>query len=217
MRKILDLTGKRFGRLLVLSRDIDLGAETGWLCRCDCGKTIICRRTNLRSGKSRSCRCSIVRANKMRATHGLSGTPTYRAWKSMKWRCYNYKCAEYLHYGGRGIKVCDRWIHSYENFFADMGERPSDKYSLERVDNNGDYCPENCKWATKKEQCRNRRGLHYLTIDGQTKCLSEWCQIYGLNPGTVFHRMKKRGWDVVKAVTTKAWAVRVLKPKNPTQ
>jgi hypothetical protein len=126
-------------------------------------------------------------------------TPTYQSWRHIFQRCYNPKHNAYNRYGGRGIKVCDRWLESYENFLLDMGERPIGMY-LDRIDNNGDYTPENCRWATPKEQARNKRNNHLLTYNGETRCLAEWAEITGIHPQTLINRIRN-GWDVPKALT----------------
>jgi len=151
--KLIDETGKRYGRLLVV------GFQNGkWECKCDCGKVTYVLGGNLRSGRQKSCGClDYERKVKHGNTSGSKETPEYRAWKNMKKRCYNTKDKYYQDYGGRGIKVCDRWLHSFENFLEDMGKRPSPKHSLDRIDYNGDYSPENCRWVTASEQIINQR------------------------------------------------------------
>ena len=135
-------------------------------------------------------------------THGLSRTPEYNAWIDMKQRCFNPNHQHYLHYGGRGITVCDRWKNSFEDFLADMGSRPTAKHSLDRIDNDGDYCPENCKWSTKAEQQNNRRNNKPLiTIGSKTYTIAQW----GIEMGygkTVIQSRLDMGWSEYKAVIT---------------
>lgn len=129
--------------------------------------------------------------------------PLYRVWGAMKERCENQNNRGYRRYGGRGIKVCERWRSSFENFMMDMGPRPEgQRYTVERVDTNGDYEPSNCRWATYKEQARNKRDNRLITFNGQTKCAAEWEEELGLRRGAVLRRLDQHGWSVEKAITT---------------
>lgn len=141
--------GDRFGRLTVLERIFERKPRREWLCRCDCGKTIGVQTGNLRRG-TESC---LVCGN---TTHGLYKTPEYRAWVRLRHRCKSADPRRYHYYGSRGIAVCERW-NSFENFYADMGNQPSPRHSVDRIDNDGNYEPDNCRWATQSEQIRNRR------------------------------------------------------------
>lgn len=156
-----DLKGGKFGRLTVISfNHKDDNYRNYWTCICDCGEKRIVQDSALKNGKSESCGClSREVATKTMSdtfkTHGLSKTPTYHTWKRMRQRCSNRSNKKYYRYGGRGITVCKRW-NKYENFLEDMGERPGDDLSLDRIDNDGNYEPSNCRWATQKVQQNNR-------------------------------------------------------------
>ena len=134
-------------------------------------------------------------------THGRSGTPEYQAWSDIKRRCHNPNEKRYAKYGGRGIKVCKRWRESFLNFFEDMGIRPQGK-SIDRINNDGDYEPSNCRWATRIEQSNNRTNTRKLEYNGETKTAAQWDRTMGLGAGTIFKRIKYRGWTVDAAIST---------------
>ena len=171
-RRFIDHTGQRFGRLLVVCRASNHTQPNGnriarFMCRCDCGNEVIVRAIHLRSGASKSCGCLWNEFSESLRTHGDScgdkQTPEYRCWADMKDRCNNPNTKAYRHYGGRGITVCDRWMQSYGDFLADVGRRPSSAYSIDRINNDGNYEPGNVRWATREEQTKNkRRSNQYL-------------------------------------------------------
>jgi hypothetical protein len=157
----LDLAGQRFSRLLVLSEaEGRANSKVRWLCRCDCGALTIVASSNLRNGHIRSCGC-LKKGSRNAVTHGREGTTEYNSWRSMLRRCRNPKAANYRFYGGRGVTVCERWL-SFEGFFADMGEKPSARHSLDRINTYGNYEPSNCRWATPSEQASNRRAKSHV-------------------------------------------------------
>ncbi|GEM_PF-945895 len=183
-------------------------------CVCDCGGEAIVSAQNLRrsSGKN-SCGCRKLEEFKERSvTHGMSRSSEYNSWQSMRARCYNSSNPAYRHYGGRGITVCDRWMDSFENFFSDMGRKPSAKHSIERVDVDGNYEPGNCKWATDLEQGQNHQTHHLVTTDGGQVILSEAIRAAGLPAKAVSNRLS-RGWPVDRALKTPLNAPRKVRTR----
>lgn len=155
--KRINLVGSTFGRLTVVSLSGYHNGQARWLCRCECGNERINGSANLRNGRVVSCGCfSRERIGIAATRHGYFGTPTYNSWAGMKGRCNNPRNHKYPDYGGRGISVCERWMKSFENFLKDMGEKPFGK-TIDRINNNGNYEPANCRWSTPKQQVDNRR------------------------------------------------------------
>lgn len=201
MRSI-DLTGQRFG-MLVVSEFVERNKRgmARWLCLCDCGNEAVKTLGNLRSGHSKSCGClRSTTTTREKTTHGMYGTPTYKSWSSMITRCNNPANHKYPDYGGRGIKVCERW-HAFESFLADMGERPTGK-TIGRIDNDGHYDPSNCQWESGKKQGRNKRNTRLFEHNGITATISEHCERLGINASSVRSRIYTYGWGVDKALTT---------------
>ena len=205
--KKLDLTGQEFGRLTAIKSLPNTGHNTPWLCKCVCGGETIATSYNLRSGHTTSCGCFHKETvSKNFKTHGLSRSPIYTTWKLMMQRCYNVNNKNYKDYGQRGITVCQEW-HSFDNFFNDMGSRPK-KFTIERINNNGNYEPSNCKWVSRLEQACNRRNSNLLTFRGQTFCISQWARITGISQKTIWKRVYSYEWPVEKALTTPVRKVR---------
>lgn len=196
MSKKNKLIGNVFGRLTVIKEDTHRTKSGGlkWECVCICGKHIITSGADLISGHTKSCGCIIAEGNNLK--HGQNKTtkvsPEYKAWSQAIQRCYNPKIRNYEDYGGRGVVVCERWLNSFENFFEDMGERPSPNHSLDRFpNNNGNYEPSNCRWATLIQQSRNKRNNVLIEFRGKMKILGDW--LLELNiPSWAFYRDKKR-------------------------
>lgn len=201
MRK--DLSGKRFGRLEAIRRvGFDSRQSSLWECRCDCGNIAIVRINSLTTGNTKSCGCymkDVVSSMtiKRNTTHGKSRSRTYRIWNKIKERCQDHNNKSYENYGARGIKICDRW-RKYENFIADMGECP-EGLTIERIDNDKGYFPNNCKWATRKEQNNNTRANRILEFKGQRKTLAQWSELVGINYKTIHTRLSN-GWPIEKAL-----------------
>jgi hypothetical protein len=180
-RRVKRLEGRRFGRLVALYW-VHVSGRSGWMCQCDCGRQHSVETHALTGGRVISCGCrqrETQRENGLKLvtrnrTHGMKGSTVYKQWSNMKERCLRPGHKSYADYGGRGIKVCERWM-KFENFYADMGDSP-EGYTIERKDVNGNYEPDNCRWATWKEQYRNRRDSRLLTAFGETKTAVEWLE-----------------------------------------
>lgn len=191
----LNLHGQKFSRLTVVSEAAKADrpkAATRWLCRCDCGTEIVTETGALRSGHTKSCGCmhrDIVALNSVK--HGLYGSPEYRAWRAMVARCTVETNGSFPNYGGRGIKVCDQWM-LFENFFADMGKRPTGS-SIDRIDNNGNYEPSNCRWANREQQDNNKRTNVMVTFEGRTMTYSQWGKELRTAPSILRRRWLKFG------------------------
>jgi hypothetical protein len=207
-----DLLNKRFGRLLAISSNgRDKHYKKRWLCKCDCGNTVTVLRGNLLKGTTRSCGClrsELLTANKTK--HGFSTNATHKIWYEMIRRCFDKKSIGYKNYGGRGITVCEHWL-TFENFLADMGERPL-KLSIDRKNNNGNYEPNNCRWATGIEQHNNRRNNRILTHNGRSLTLTEWSRELEICQTTLSQRIRY-GWPIERVLTA---AVEINKRKKLT-
>lgn len=177
-----------------------------WRCQCECGNTVIVRAENLHSGNTRSCGC-IEKERPNPTTHGLSKTRLAKIYTAMKKRCYNPKYPEFYLYGGRGIKICDEWLNdktsffrwSYENGYIENATQAEN--SIDRIDPNGDYSPENCRWVDSFVQANNTRRNVYYELNGESHTLTEWGRIVGINSGTLYGRVNKLGWTIEEALT----------------
>lgn len=210
-----DLTGKVFKRLTALG--VVGKSKSGnliWLCRCDCGNNTKVCASRLRNGGSGSCGCFRSEKTMERLTihgHNRKGgrTGTHRSWANMLNRCRNEKSSDYHRYGGRGISVCEEWS-KFENFLADMGECPSKLYSIDRKDFNGNYEPNNCRWATKSVQANNTRTNVFITYNGKRQTVTQWERELGFKENVIWARLNKLGWTLEKAMTH---PVKILKPR----
>lgn len=192
--RLINLVGNKFSRLTVLSHAGKKGREHCWLCQCECGKTKVIFGHNLKRGLTTSCGCRHKEI--VTTSNGETYSPEWAAWYHMIHRCTNKANKQFRHYGGRGISVCQRWLGSFENFLEDMGRRPSPLHTIDRYpDNNGNYEPGNCRWATMKEQGRNRRSNRLIVINGQEKTISEWAESSGIPWSTIYNRIN-RGWKL---------------------
>lgn len=192
--------GKRFGNVVVISRQGSDRSGSTWLCKCDCGLETIKNTSNLRAGKA-CVKCGYKKTGDRSRTHGMSKTPIYKIWAGMIKRCEDRKSNRYYRYGGRGIAVCKRWRESFEGFLKDMGERPSLNHSIDRINNDGDYEPSNCRWANTKIQANNRSDNRFLTSNGKTQSVYEWSKETGINQARICDRLSK-GWSIERALTT---------------
>lgn len=189
------MIGEKFGLLTIIGESTNNGnGAYKTKCICNCGKIHFANTAKLRSGRSKSCGCSRVK-------HGLHGTPEYRIWGSMIQRCKNPKNCNYENYGARGIIVCDSWL-DFSNFINDMGMRPTKKHSIDRINNNGNYSPNNCKWSTAKQQRSNTSRNVFYTFNGETLTISQWAEKIGCHKNTLRERIVKLGWSIEKAIST---------------
>jgi hypothetical protein len=200
---------ERFGRLTTVGPVFYVCGQRLQVCACDCGKCVIVHLSNLTQAKTRSCGC--LNAEKRRTSgikhgHVANGkwSLTYKSWAAMTQRCQYAQSNRYYRYGGRGIEICERWIgrDGFANFLADMGERPSKHHTIDRIDNDGNYCPENCRWATREEQMRNRSNARILTHQGISQTVAAWSSQTGMDRHTIVSRIDVLGWSVDKALTT---------------
>jgi len=206
---LVNRIGETYGRLSVISRGENYRGNAQWVCKCDCGssKRVVALGNDLARGKVKSCGCW----NAERVfSHGQSYNPVYRVWQAMIQRCENEEHPAFANYGGRGIAVCPEW-HSFKSFAADMGLRPKG-YSIDRIDNEGNYQPDNCRWATTKQQLNNTRRNHSVTLFGRTQTVAQWVEELGIKQPTLYARLNTYGWPIERALTEPVKA-RTPKPK----
>lgn len=224
MGRVIDLTGTVFGRLTALRRvGEDRQGRARWLCACTvslggCGSEHVATCDSLRQGDVLSCGCLRRSAIGLRSTKhghaaGYEKTSEYQTWRSMRARCYRRSNKAWPQYGGRGITICDRWRDDFAAFLADMGPKPSPSHSVDRIDNDGPYSPENCRWATGTEQGRNTHRNVVVEYGGRSLCIAEWAEVTGLSYTSLRKRLG-RGWTIERALN---FAQRVTRrSKRPT-
>jgi hypothetical protein len=210
--------GKLFGNLVVLQeaepyRIIRGNGKTASFrkmrCRCSCGAILSVKLSFIEGGKTKSCRpCGAKTAGEKLIIHGHhsggKSSPEYRSWRGMITRCFDPSSDSWATHGGRGISVCQRWRSGFQNFLADMGSRPSPHHSIDRIDNDGNYEPSNCRWATRSQQMRNTRTNRLITAHGETMCLSSWAERIGISPNALYMRLRR--WSIERAISTPARA-----------
>lgn len=195
-----NLTNRRFGRLLVISYQGRIGENAHWECLCDCGNIRICTSGNLSRGNSKSCGClrkDLIQQESLNTQESAE----YRSWCNAKTRCTNPNARNWHRYGGRGITMCQEWINSFSSFLQYLGPKPSEKHSLDRIDNNKGYEPGNVRWATPKQQARNMVSNNSITFNGKTMCATDWTAELGLKKWTIVNRLKY-GWSIERALST---------------
>ena len=207
----IDIKGQKYGRLTVLEKSEPIRfkgsgkTKIRWLCRCECGNTVVVTTGALRSGRTKSCGCYATEKQRIigskRKTHGMAGTRLYDIWRSMKKRCDVKTTEAYKNYGGRGIKICNEWANNYKSFYdwaISAGYKKGKE--IDRIDNNGNYEPNNCRFVDEETQANNKRNVRLYTINGITKSLSQWCKDYDLDYYMVRQRIYKLGWTIEDAL-----------------
>ena len=202
MSKFIDLTGQKFNNLTVEKRlENAIGGVAVWLCKCDCGNYTKVRGGNLKNGAVKSCGC--LKHVSHTKTHGMQNTRLYSLWNAMKSRCNNPKVKSYERYGGRGISVCEQWEKSFVSFYEwAINNGYEENLSIDRIDNDGNYCPENCRWIPFEEQCNNRRSNIVFKYNGEKHNLMQWCKLLNLDYKFIHNRIYRMKWDFEKAITT---------------
>jgi len=200
--KKLELTGKRFGKLIVTGYFGMKNDHSYWNCHCDCGNDTVVSGTALNNGKSLSCGCYIAES---KTTHGLSSHPLYHVYSSMKQRCYNSNCKDYYLYGEKGVHICDEWLgdSGFVNFYQwSMDNGYCEGLEIDRIDSDGNYCSQNCRYVDDIKQANNTKRNLRFTINNKNKTFQEWCRFYNVNPDAVYTRILN-GWDIKEALETK--------------
>lgn len=209
--KTIDITNNRYGKLVAIERSKNISGKTAWKCKCDCGNITYVSTSNLTCNRIRSCGClKLEKLLERSTTHNQRHTVLYSVWRGLRQRCNNPKHASYHNYGGRGITVCEEWDKSFQSFYewsyanGYSTENQKDeklKLTIDRIDNNGNYEPSNCRWVDRKTQARNMRNTKLIEFNGEIKSISEWCEIYSIKKGS-FNTRIKYGWAIEEALTT---------------
>ena len=204
MSKLIDMTGQKIGRLLVLERaENDKDGKAMWKCRCDCGNDCVVLGAYLRNGNTKSCGCLWYDSIKASITkYGEYYTRLRHIWQGIKTRCYNKNEKFYNYYGGKGVKLCEEWkdFMTFKKWAIEIGY--NDNLTIDRIDVNGDYCPENCRWVDQKSQCNNRSNNVLIEWNGQKKTLSQWCEMSPLTYKQVYPRYHNLKWSLEKSLFT---------------
>ncbi len=191
-RLLYDLHGKQYGRLTVIKYSGVFNKQIYWLCKCECGNEVCIKTADLNSGVKKSCGCLQLESGHNNYKYGCRTNRLYVIWKGMKARCLNSKAPNYAMYGGRGIVICDEWLQSFKLFQSwALNNGYSDELSIDRIDVNGNYCPENCRWLTVAQQNNNKRNNRYFTENGKTQTLAEWCKEFNADRDKVRSNLKK--------------------------
>lgn len=200
---LIDLAGQRFGRLTVIGREGTVYGQASWLCSCSCGKQTVVRGHSLRNGDTHSCGClAAEQASARLKKHGKTHAKLFSVWSGMLARCYKTWHKSFEAYGGRGVAVCEEWQQDFMSFYTWAHENGyRDTLTLDRINNDGNYEPSNCRWATPREQGNNRRTNTFVTINGESKTIANWAREYAIMPDTIYGRIR-RGWDAEAAVLT---------------
>ena len=203
--KTVDIAGQKFGLLTAVEKNGTKSGYTAWRCSCECGNEVTVAGKALRNGNTKSCGCmaksALIERNKASAKHGMSNSAAFTVWTNMKERCLNPNHKSFNRYGGRGIKICDRWLESFENFLTDMGH-PLPGLSIDRIEVSGNYEPGNCRWATAEEQSNNRENNRTVEYDGRTQTIAQWAREIGMSRQALRHRLESC-WSIEEAMTMK--------------
>lgn len=198
MGTIKDINGQKFGKLTAVKYLYVKNGHAIWLCKCDCGNFTKVASNDLLKGGTKSCGCLQKESH---TKHGKYKERLYNIYRGIKQRCYNHNRKRYKDYGGRGIKMCDEWLNDFMMFYDwSMANGYDDTLTIDRIDNDGNYEPNNCRWVTPKQQVRNQRSNRNITINNETHCLSEWCEILGLKYSEIWKRINRFNWTIKQAL-----------------